>query len=238
MVGVKSVFDGKDFGVDLIDSFGVGSSGRVETFVFKPFAVLLEEDENLRNGFGLGVFPVGVGEVFFPFVDHGFELVFLFIGFENNSVLVEHFAFKSEILLQLLLSVETELLSLKLNWSLSLFLCLFDFKFFLFNRLRLSLSAGWLIAFFFLFFLFLLLGSFWLWNFSFLSPFFYQVALFKSDQTILSELNFKAHTESLMLWVLSRSSVIPDMLVKSINTRFILNQNFNWFSSFKLNRLA
>lgn len=175
---VISSLDWRDLCIDFLYSFCVGASGCVLSFTVQPFAIFFKE---LKNWWDLTLFCellVRVGKVFFPLVQERLKFILTFISFENDSVLVEHFTFESEIFLELLFGVSVELLSFELNWMMGLFLSFLDFNF-LFHWLRLVLS-GWLFAFLlftFLFillfiFLFILFGFLFLWGFNFFSPFF------------------------------------------------------------------
>jgi len=138
--------------------------------------------------------------------------------------------------LDLLLGVGVELLSFKLDWMMGLFLGFLDFRF-LNNRLRFILSS-WLLAFLLFIFLFILFCLFFLRGFDFLSPFFDQGTLFKGDQSIFCEFNLECNSESLMLRILSGCFVVSNVLVKSNNIGFILDQYFNGLSSLELDSLA
>ena len=114
---IVPVFDGEDLGVDLINSFTVCASCGMQSIVIEPFAILLKKLQDGRYIFSLDVLFMRVDEIFLPLVQHRLEFILSLVCFENDSVLVEHFAFKSEILLKFLFSVEVKLLSLEFNWS-------------------------------------------------------------------------------------------------------------------------
>lgn len=121
---------------------------------------------------------------------------------------------------------------LKFNRSLSLFFCFFNFKLFLLNWLWFGLSLRLLTLFFFIFFLFFLC-LFLFRNLSLLDPFLNKITFFKSDQSIFIEFDFKTNSKGLMLRILCWCFIISDMFIESVNTWLILNQNFNWLSSFE-----
>jgi hypothetical protein len=127
------------------------------------------------------------------------------------------------------LIIETKFVCLEFNRVMSLFFRFLNFKLFLLNRLRLRLSC-YLLALF-LWFLFFCL--FFLWNFSFLDPLLNQSAFFKSNETVLIMLNFKANSECLVLGHLCWSSIVPNMLIEPIHRWLVFNKNFNWLSSFE-----
>lgn len=230
-----AILDRQNLGVNLIDSFGISASCSVESIVIEPFLVLLQKTQNCWNLLSLHIISVCSVEVFLPLVTHWFQLIFSLVGFKNYSVVVEHFTFLGEILLKLLFSISVEFVSFELDLSCGLFLCFLDFKFLLFDGLWLGFS---LLAFLFFLFFFLFFGCFWFGDFSLFSPFFNQVAVFECNQSIFSELDLEADSKGFMGWVLSWSLVVSNVFSKPINARLILDQDFNWLSSFELNGLA
>lgn len=198
---------------------------------------MIKKSQYFRNCFSFDILSMRVSKVLSPFVDHWLKFVLFLISFKDDSVLVKHFALRSEIFLEFFLRVEIELLGLELYWSLGFFLSFLDFKFLLFHRFRFCLSDS-LISLFLLLLFLLLLCCLRLWNFGFFSPLLDQIALFESNQTIFGVFYLKADTKSFVLGILSWGSVIPNVFVKPINLWFILNQNLNWLSSFEFYRLA
>jgi hypothetical protein len=87
---------------------------------------------------------------------------------------------------------------------------------FLFDGFRLGL-ASWLLTFLLLILLFFFFYFLLFRNFGLLGPFFDQRAVFKSDQTVLSELDLEADSKGFMLRVLGWGFVVTDVFVESID---------------------
>ena len=169
---IISLLDWKNFYINSVNSFGVSSSCRVKTIIFKPFSVLFQKSKNCWNISSFYVILVSGTEILFPLVTHWLKFILLFIGFKNDSVIVKHFTFLSKIFLDFLLSVEIKLMSFELDYSGGFFLSFLYFDFLCFHCLWLGsfFISFFLFIFFFIFF-FLFLSCFWLWNFSLFGPF-------------------------------------------------------------------
>ena len=236
---IISLLDWKNFYINSVNSFGVSSSCRVKTIIFKPFSVLFQKSKNCWNISSFYVILVSGTEILFPLVTHWLKFILLFIGFKNDSVIVKHFTFLSKIFLDFLLSVEIKLMSFELDYSGGFFLSFLYFDFLCFHCLWLGsfFISFFLFIFFFIFF-FLFLSCFWLWNFSFFGPFFNQITVLKCNQSIFCVLDLKADAKIFMLWILGWGFVISNLFSKTIDSWFVLNQDFNWFFSFELNCLT
>ncbi len=171
MESIITSFNWRDLWIYFFNSFRVGSSCGMLTIAIQPFTIFLKK---LKNWWYFSSFCVlfmrGI-KIFLPFVQKGFELIFTFIGFENDSVFIEHLTFQCEIFLYLLFCVSVELLRFEFDGMMSFLFGFFDFELF-FNWNWSCILSGYLLWLFILIFFLFLFDFLFLWYFSFLSPLF------------------------------------------------------------------
>ena len=123
-----------------------------------------------------------------------------------------------------LLTVNNKLLGFEFYRTGCLLFTLLYLELFLFHRFRLGL-ASWLLTLLLLILLFFLFYLLLFRNFGLLGPFFDQRAVFKSDQTVLSELDLEGDSKGFMLRVLGWGFVVTDVFVESIDWSLLSNKD-------------
>ena len=193
---------------------------------------MLQEGNDFVGLLGTSIFLMRAGQIGLPSVDLGLELILLFIGFENDSVLIDHSGFSSEKGLNVLAVEVVESIGIELDGSVLFLFGLLDLELFLFHLLGFTLLLLALLLRLLLFDLFLLR------HLGLLKPFFHQLTLLESDQSVLSVSDLESNTEDFCVGVLWLGDEISDVFAEAINCWLVFNQNFNCLLAGELDGLA
>ena len=204
------------------------------TVHIQPLALIVQKLKNFSNFFIFSKLFVAGIDFFFPSVDHWFQLIFTFVCFNDQVVLVEHSWLKSEEGFNVFRCVDIESVGFKFNLRVLFFFGLLYIElFFNIHLFRFRSSAFSRFSFFFFLLFFFLFR-----NLSFLKPLFNQTTLLKGHNTVFSIFDLEGNTEGLLFWILRFGDKVSNMLSKAIDCWLVFDQNFDGLFASKLDCFA
>lgn len=222
-----------DFGFDSVDALVVGTTIGVLSFIIEPLILSFEEGKDFLSFFWAGESLMRSSQVGLPSVNERFELVFLFVGFEDEAVLIYHCGFDSEKGLNVFAGEIVEGVGIEFDDTVLFLLSLLNLEFLLFNLLRLTFFLGFTLFLWLFLLCFLFLG-----HLSFFKPFLNERAFFKLDKAIFIVADLEGDSKNFGLGVLRLSEEVANVLREAIHCGFVLNQHFNCLLASEFDGLA
>lgn len=222
--------DGTYFVFDTVNSFVVYTSVGILTFTVKPFALILQKLQYLRGFFGFCKLFVTAIDFFSPSVSKWLKFVLSFISLNDEFVLIEHSWFNSKETFKILRGKWVKSITLILDCCVFFFFSFLDLELLLLDFLRLSFCRfifSWFRSICFL-----------LRNLGLFKPLFNQITIFKSNKSVFWILNFEWNSKSFLFGSLWFCYIVADVLVESIYTGLVLDQDLNSFFSCEFDCLA